>query len=270
MMPLEFIESLSMSPADILDILLVAAIIYVAFRWIKGTSAMNIFIAIVSLFILKVVVSALRMKMMMALLSMVLDLGLIALVIIFQPEIRRFLNSLGGRYKFIGRLEAFFAKGVRKPHSDTITEIVEACREMSAGKEGALIVLLRDSQLEDIVQTGDRIDARVNRRLLRSLFFKNSPLHDGAVIIGADRIVAARCTLPITDRADLPPSYGMRHKAAVGITQVSDAVVVVVSEETGRISLAQNGEVTPVAGKNELRLLLDKVAQTVGEENGKA
>ena len=127
---------------------------------------------------------------------------------------------------------------------------------MSADKTGALIVIPHKVSLEHIVETGDKIDAHVSRRLLMNLFFKNSPLHDGAVIISGNRIVAARCTLPITEKTDIPPSFGMRHKAAIGISEESDAEVVVVSEETGAISFVKGGNVTGINNINELKLLL--------------
>ena len=128
---------------------------------------------------------------------------------------------------------------------------------MSEDKTGALIVIAHDTPLDEVINTGDRIDAGVHRRLIMNLFFKNSPLHDGAVVISRGRIVAARCTLPITEKTDIPASFGMRHKAAIGITEESDADVIVVSEETGRISFVKAGKVTPIQNINELKLLLN-------------
>lgn len=251
-----------MSLADVLDIILVALIILIAFRWIKGSAAMSIFVAIVSLYIIRVVVAALNMKMTNALMETVLDVGMIALIVIFQPEIRRFLIQLGNRYlnqagkrnKFIDRI---FGKKVGSSEAAAIQEIADACKDMSQTKTGALIVLPQSSSLQDIMDTGDRIDAKVSRRLILNLFFKNSPLHDGAVIIAGDRIAAARCTLPITDRTDIPAHLGMRHKAAIGISEQSDAKVVVVSEETGTISFVEAGVVTPISNVNELKLKLN-------------
>ena len=137
-----------------------------------------------------------------------------------------------------------------------MNEIAEACRAMSAEKTGALIVLPHSDSLNYIKETGDLLDAKVSRRLIMNIFFKNSPLHDGAMIIEGDRIVAARCTLPITQRNDIPASYGMRHKAAIGITEETDADVVVVSEETGGISFVHEGKLTPIGNINELKLIL--------------
>ena len=128
---------------------------------------------------------------------------------------------------------------------------------MSEDKTGALIVIAHKTPLDEIIGTGDRIDASVHRRLITNLFFKNSPLHDGAIVISGSRIVAARCTLPITERTNIPANYGMRHKAAIGISEVSDADVIVVSEETGKISFIKGGEITPIQNINELKLLLN-------------
>ena len=151
----------------------------------------------------------------------------------------------------------------------SVNEITEACNRMSADKTGALIVIPHKVSLEHIVETGDKIDAHVSRRLLMNLFFKNSPLHDGAVIVSGDRVVAARCTLPITERTDIPAQFGMRHKAAIGITEESDADVIVVSEETGRISFVKGGKVTPIGNINELKLLLGAAFSGTGTERKK-
>ena len=140
--------------------------------------------------------------------------------------------------------------------STDVKESTEACRAMSEQKTGALIVLPHSNNLDYVIETGDRIDAKINRRLIMNLFFKNSPLHDGAMIIDGSRIEAARCTLPITGRTDIPPSYGMRHKAAIGITEETDADVIVVSEETGEISFGRNGSLNAINNINELKLLL--------------
>ena len=255
---------LQVSFADILDILLLALLIYIIFRWIRGTSAMSIFLAIISLYVIRVIVSAFNMRLMTNIMETVLDVGLIALIVIFQPEIRKFLMQLGSRYMnsakgraLLDKLRGKNQKSTNISGSEAVNDLTEACRRMSEDKTGALIVIAHKASLEEIISTGDRIDAAIHRRLIMNLFFKNSPLHDGALIITGDRIVAARCTLPITERTDIPANYGMRHKAAIGITEASDADVVVVSEETGRISYIKGGVVTPVNNINELKLLLN-------------
>lgn len=259
---------LEMSLADILDIVLLGLIIFILFRWIKGTSAMSIFVAIVSLFLIRVVVGAFNMRLMTAIMDMVLDVGVLALIVIFQPEIRKFLMRLGNRYmnskggrKFLNRILG--RKTAIGAGATMTNEIAEACARMSEDKTGALIVIAHSSPLDEIISTGDRIDAAIHRRLLMNLFFKNSPLHDGAVIISGNRIVAARCTLPITEKTNIPARYGMRHKAAIGITEETDAEAVVVSEETGRIAYVKGGTVTPINNINELKLLL---GAATGEE----
>ncbi len=270
MLLLNIFGFLNLSFADIIDILMVAALIYFVFRWIRGSSAMNIFIAIILLFVLRVVVAAFNMKLMNAILGTFIDVGVLALIIIFQPEVRHFLMRLGSRYgvarkgkDFLGKL---FGSQEIKMGSETVNEIAEACRAMSADKTGALIVLPRKDSLDYIAETGDMVDAKVSRRLIMNIFFKNSPLHDGAMIIERDRIQAARCTLPITQRTDIPASYGMRHKAAIGITEDTDADVIVVSEETGGISFVRGGELTRIGNINELKLQLGTVTETQEEK----
>ena len=253
---------LQLSIADILDILLLGLIIFFLFRWIRGSSAMSIFVAIVSLYMIRVLVSACNMRLMTAIMDMVLDVGVLALIVIFQPEIRKFLIKLGNRYMNSTQGRAIINKILGKStqttlgNAEAVNDITEACRRMSEDKTGALIVIAHKSPLDDIIGTGDRIDAGIHRRLIMNLFFKNSPLHDGAMVISGNRIVAARCTLPITERTDIPANYGMRHKAAIGITEVSDAGVIVVSEETGHISFVMGGQVTSIQNINELKLLL--------------
>ena len=256
--------------ADILDILMVALIIFLLFRLIRDSSAVNIFIALIFLLVVNLVVEALNMKMMSTLMNTLLDVGILALLIIFQPEIRHFLNRFGSRTGLTGRSADFISRllGMReeKMGSASVQEITEACRSMSASYTGALIVIPHMVSLEHIIETGDRIDANINRRLIMNLFFKNSPLHDGAMIIRGNRIVAARCTLPITDRQDIPASFGMRHKAAIGISEESDASVIVVSEETGRISFVKNGQLKEIVNLNELKLELGEELSTKSQE----
>ena len=261
-------DFLQMKVADILDILLLGIIIFLVFKWLRGTSAMSIFVAIVSLYLIRLIVGAFDMRLMVAIMDMILDVGVLAIIVIFQPEIRKFLIRLGNRYMNNAKGRAIIDKltGKEKKQvtvSEEVNDLTEACRRMSEDKTGALIVIAHKNTLDDIISTGDRIDAGIHRRLIMNLFFKNSPLHDGAVVIVGDRIVAARCTLPNTERTNLPATYGMRHTAAIGITEESDADVVVVSEETGRISFVKGGKVTPINNINELKLLL---GASFGEE----
>ena len=260
-------DFLQMSFTDILDIILLGLIIFVAFRWLKGSSAVSIFVAIISLYLIRVVVSAFNMKLIEAILDMVLDVGVLAIIVIFQPEIRKFLTKLGKGYMSNSKSRAFIDKLLGRTASggeyrEEANNIAEACFRMSESKTGALIVLTRNTSLDDVISSGDKIDANIHRRLITNLFFKNSPLHDGAVIISRDKIVAARCTLPITERTDIPANYGMRHKAAIGITEETDADAIVVSEETGRVSFVSKGEVTPMTNINELK---QKLTSPIGQ-----
>lgn len=261
---------LQLSLADILDILLLALLIYIVFRWIRGTSAMSIFVAIISLYVIRVIVSAFNMRLMTNIMETVLDVGVIAVIVIFQPEIRKFLMRLGSRYMNSRRGKALMDRILGKDrrtsstsNTEAVNDLAEACRRMSEDKTGALIVLAHKASLEEIISTGDRIDAAIHRRLIMNLFFKNSPLHDGALVIAGERIVAARCTLPITERGNIPANFGMRHKAAIGITEETDADAIVVSEETGNVSFVKGGTVTPIQNINELKLLL---STALGEE----
>lgn len=262
MVPLAFLGFLELSIADILDIVLLGLIIFFMFRWIKGSSAMSIFIAIVSLYLIRVLAGAFNMRLMTAILDMILDVGVLALIVIFQPEIRKFLIRLGNRYmssakgqKFLGRILGNSSTG-GTASSEEVNDLTEACRRMSEEKTGALIVIAHSTPLDDIISTGDRIDAKIHRRLIMNIFFKNSPLHDGALVISGGKIVAARCTLPITEKT-VTARFGMRHKAAIGMTEETDADAIVVSEETGKISFVKGGEVTPINNINELKLLLN-------------
>ena len=245
---------------DILDILLVALLLYQIYNLIKGTTAINIFIGIFSLYLLWLIVKALNMSLLSSILGQVIGVGVIALLIVFQQEVRRFLLVISTRYirtrKF--SIDNFFSFGEKKQSEVNIDAIVSACSNMSTLKTGALIALTRNSDLLSFIKTGDIINADTTSRLLESIFFKNSPLHDGAVIIKDDRIVAARCVLPATERIDLPAQFGMRHRAALGIAEKTDAIVILVSEETGAISFAREENIETNIGPKRLRMILEQ------------
>ncbi len=232
---------------DILDILLLALLLFELYRLIRGTVAMDIFVGIFLVYIFWLAFRALHMEMMASLLGQIIGVGVIALIVVFQQEIRRFLLLLGGRYSKRRWLNfstwAGGGTGEKMFSDPALRQVLNAVRHLSASKTGALIAIARESGLETIIGTGDRIDAAVNARLLESIFFKNNPLHDGAVIVQHDHIVAARCVLPVTENIFLPARYGMRHRAALGLAEKTDAVVIVVSEETGEISLAYDAEI---------------------------
>ncbi len=246
---------------DIIDILLVGFIIYQIYKLIRGTAAISIFFGIIILYVTWIVVTALDMSLLSSIMGQVLGVGVIAIIILFQQEIRRFLLHLGSRYfnnlngiKFISKLFGANSTDISLTELD---ELTQACRKMSETKPGALIVMGHSSSLEFVIETGDIIDAAINRRLIENLFFKNSPLHDGAMVMSTTRIIATRCTLPISENPNIPAHYGMRHRAATGLTEQTDATVIVVSEETGNISFVQNGEIKTMNSITELRLAIE-------------
>ena len=268
---------LNLSFIDIIDILLVAIIIFLVFRWIRGSSAMGVFTAILFLLVIRVIAGALGMKLMTAVMSTLLDVGVLALIIIFQPEIRRLLFGLGDKYHHSEHLSKFLDKLLGVKQEDTldsgvVNEIAEACRQMGEDKTGALIVIPQKDPIDrdplDVMKTGDLIDAAVSQRLIMNIFFKNSPLHDGAMVIDGGRIAAARCTLPNTDRQDIPAHYGMRHKAAIGMSERCDAIILVVSEETGHISYVRDGRIRTISSISELKQLLAPAVAHSGEKKG--
>lgn len=247
---------------DIIDIVVVATIMYYIYKVTKGTHTPSILMGILLIYLLWVVVKALNMELLSAILGHIIGVGVIALIVVFQPEIRRFLHLIGTRSSqhrnsFLGRL--FDLHEYQNDHLEYVSPIVKACTDMSETKTGALIVIQQKSDLSVIAETGISIDARISSSLLKNIFFKNSPLHDGAVIINDGRIVAAKCVLPSTQQ-EVPVSYGMRHRAALGVSDVCDALVVVVSEETGHISVARNGEMHADLSPSQLRAELLKSA----------
>ena len=247
--------------ADILDIGMVALLIFLLLRSIRGDSTvLNIVLVLSLLLVAQAIASALNMRMMTALLSAILDVGVLAIIIIFQPEIRHLLNRVAMQTGISRRTGDLFNRllGIKEEQlgSRSVEELVEAVRAMSAEKTGALIVIQHKSSMDEFMDTGDRFDAEINRRLIMNVFFKNSPLHDGAMVIVGNRIAAARCQLPMTNRTDLPASYGMRHRAAIGLSEDTDADVIVVSEENGGVRFVRNGEAKEVESIQELRTLL--------------
>ena len=248
---------------DILDILLVAFLLFKVYQLLKGGAAMNIFVGIIAIYVLWwLFVKILDMQLLGAILGQFMSVGVLALIIVFQQEVRRFLlmlgtNSFAGKDSFTRKLLPW---NWQTPHitPPNLAPIVKACASMAKNKTGAILVLARSSDLKFYESTGDLMDAEVSKRLLESIFFKNSPLHDGAVIIENNKIKAARCVLPVTDNTDLPAHYGMRHRAALGITEQSDAISLIVSEETGSISMAVDGKIHYNISPEELERLLLK------------
>ena len=226
---------------DFIDIILVAVIMYWIYRMTKGTNAPYILSGIIAVYLLWVVVRALNMELLSTILGQLISVGAVALINVFQPELRRFLQMIGMRQKHFNFISRIFSTGSKIAETN-LQPLVVACREMSDTKTGALVVIGQQSDLSLITEGGICLDAKISSQLIHNIFFKNSPLHDGAVVIEGDRIVAARCILPVT-QSDVPKSFGTRHRAAIGMSEISDAIIVVVSEETGDTSIAQGGEI---------------------------
>lgn len=240
-MQLNALDLISINPIDVVDILLVSTLLYQLYRLIKGTAAMKIFIGIIAIYFIWKIVNSLQMELLSALIGQFISVGVIALIVVFQPEIRRFLLLLGNPGIYHKRrlfLWHFFATD---SSNTTIETIVDACQKMANEKMGALIVLGQQSELEEFVATGEVLDARISRELIQNIFFKNSPLHDGAMIIQDNKIKAARCILPVSANEHISSELGLRHRSAMGITENSDAISIVVSEQTGTISYCKEG-----------------------------
>jgi len=231
---------------DIIDILLVAFLMYMVYNLIKGTIATYIFVTIITFYVVWLLVKD-NMLLLGSILGQIIGVGAIALIVVFQQELRRFLIMFSVKYlpKAGITIDNFFSKiGTGMPVMN-INGIIKACINMSKDRIGALIVLQRNSMLDAYVGTGDIIDARTTSRLLESIFNKWGPLHDGAVIIYHDKIRAACCILPVSDNFEIPENYGLRHRAGVGLSEQTDALVIIVSEETGGISIAEGGSLMP-------------------------
>ena len=241
---------------DFIDIILVAAIMFWIYRATRGTNAPYIISGIIMIYLMWVVVRTLNMELLSNILGQFVSVGVIALIIVFQPEIRRFLQMIGMRQKRFNFIARIFNRNDNTSVT-IIAPIVQACREMSAHKTGALIVIGRQSDLRLITEGGIAIDAKISTPLLENIFFKNAPRHDGAVVIEGDRIVAAKCILPVT-QSDVPKSYGTRHRAAIGMSEISDAIILVVSEETGGISIAHGGTIHRDIAPDQLANLLQR------------
>ncbi len=229
---------------DILDILLVAFLMYEIFLLIRGTVAINIFVVIFSVYLFWRLVEALNMDLLSSILGQFMGVGMIALIIVFQQELRRFLLMIGTR-DFFSRsfsVEQLFYKSRKSLNEEEIDEIVKSCVNMAATRTGALIVLTTRAEPGPVIESGDIINSKVSGRLIESIFFKNSPLHDGAIVIFNKKIVAARCVLPLSKSYELPAHMGLRHRAAKGMTENYHALVITVSEENGRISVFEPGQ----------------------------
>lgn len=247
---------------DVLDILLVAILLYQLYKLIKGTVAIRIFLGILAIYLIWKLVSAMQMELLSEILGQFIGVGVLALIIVFQQEIRRFLLLLGSQSAFAGpgiikKILSWSKSKVTEQKPD-VAAIIRACYDLSRTKTGALIVMSQESELHYQASTGTELDAKISASLLESIFFKNSPLHDGGVIIYQNKIKAARCILPVSDSPKIPSNLGLRHRAAVGITENTTAIAIAVSEETGKISVVKAGELQLGISAEELRSFLEK------------
>ena len=236
---------------DVLDIVLLAFLLFQLYKMIRGTVALNIFIGLFSFLVVWLLVRAFNMELMSAVFDNLISVGIIAIMILFQEVIRKFFIMVGSRYDFSRwfKPENVLQKNKAGMLNIYIKPIVQACKSMSEQNIGALILITKSNDLLDIIKTGELINGVISAPLLENIFFKNSPLHDGAVIISQNKIKAARCILPLSHNTNLPKTLGLRHRAGLGIAQSSDVQVIIVSEETGKISFAHMGklvlDVTP-------------------------
>ncbi len=245
---------------DVLDVLFVAILIYQLYALIRGTGAMNIFLGIISIYLLWWLVRIFEMELLAAILGQFISVGVLALIIVFQPEIRKFLLLLGKR-SLIHKGSLAFMKGIWQMEEEpalNIPAIVNVLEQFSESKTGALVVITKNDRLEAFMETGQQMDALISEQLLGSIFYKNSPLHDGAVIIVSNRIKAARCVLPVSEITRIPAALGLRHRAAIGVTEQTDAIALIVSEQTGKISWSKAGEIRRNIKPLQLKELLAK------------
>jgi diadenylate cyclase len=245
---------------DVIDILLVAVLLYEMYHLLKGTAAINIFLGIIAVFLFWRLVNILQMEMLTQILGAFISVGFIALIVVFQPEIRQFLLLIGTpRFMDKARKRGwFFNINLSNPVQLDVDPVVIACRKLSANKTGALIIIAKANELRQYVETGQILDAQISDELLMNIFFKNSPLHDGAVIILNNRIKSARSILPVSANRKISVALGLRHRAAVGVTERTDAIAIVVSEETGEISYVKKGVIVQNVNLSHLRNFLER------------
>jgi len=244
---------------DFIDILLVALLLYYSYKLMKESGSLNVFTGILIFILIWLVVSQiLEMRLLGSILDKLVSVGVLAIIIIFQDEIRRFLLTLGTHRQVSALIRFFTRNKPEKKDNEDIMPIVMACISMGKQKTGALIVIEHSVPLDDVLRTGEQINADVNQRLIENIFFKNSPLHDGAMVIRKKKIVAAGCILPVSHNLDIPKELGLRHRAAMGISQESDAHAIIVSEETGSVSVAYKGQFYLRLNGEELESMLTK------------
>lgn len=241
---------------DAIDILLFALLLYYLYRLMKDSGSLNIFVGIMMfLFVWVLVSKILGMRLLGSVFDQMMNVGTIALVVIFHEEIRNFFKSLGSR-RYFKYLSTLFNRKGEDGNAEAVMPVVMACISMAQQKVGALIVIEQKVALDDVIKTGEPINSDITQRLIEAIFFKNAPLHDGAIVIRGGRIVAAQCILPVSHDLNIPRKLGLRHRSAMGVSEVSDAIAIIVSEETGAISVAQNGKFSLNLDAHKLEQLL--------------
>ncbi len=254
---------------DFIDVFLVSLLIYQLYRLLKGSVAVRIFFGLLFIVLLYLIVKAAKMELLATLLGQFTGVGVIAAIVLFQPEIRKFLLLLGKTTMFqsnsINRIIPWRRRGMG---GTDLMPIMESIKNLAASNTGALIVFSKGSELKFYAESGDILDAEISKRLLSSIFFKNSPLHDGAVIIHGGKIKAARCVLPVSESERIPPQLGLRHRAGVGMSEQTDTLVLIVSEESGEISIARNGVLYSNLSIAEVRSRIHKFLFDEEEEEG--
>ena len=242
---------------DLIDVLLVALMLFYLYKFMKESGSLNLFIGILVVVVIWVLVSQIfQMRLLGGILDTLVNVGVIALIVLFQDEIRHFLRNVGSQHRMRRILDFLSKKNAPTTDHSELMPLVMACMNMAKRKEGALIVIEQGDKLGEVIKTGEAINADINQLLIENIFFKNSPLHDGAMIIRQNRIVSAGCLLPVSHSMDIPKSLGLRHRAALGISQESDALAIVVSEETGAITVAHRGELHRHLSAEQLEKLL--------------
>lgn len=252
---------------DVMDIAMVSLLLYQVYKLMKGSVAVRIFLGFLSLYLVYLVVNAMEMELLTMILGQFMGVGVLAVIILFQQEIRKFLLVIGKTTSF-ERESLFKNFPWRKNYQErnfNITPVIEAAKTLGGSNTGALIVFSKGSELKFYAESGDKIDALISKRLILAIFNKYSPLHDGAVIIHGGKIKAARCILPVSERDDLPAQFGLRHRAAIGMSEATDTLVMVVSEETGQLSVVRNGIISYNLSPAEIR---KKVNDYMYEETG--
>ncbi len=253
---------------DAIDILVFAVLLYYIYRFMKESGTINIFYGVLAFIVVWILASEIfDMRLIGTILDKFIAIGLIILVILFQEPIKRFLVELGSqrRWRFLSKLFHHHKEEIDNKALAWVMPIVYACMSMSKSKTGALIVVEQSVPLDNYAGSGDRIDSQINTRLMENIFFKNSPLHDGAMIIAHGRIEAAGCILPVSHDSDVPRTLGLRHRSALGIAQATDALAIVVSEETGNISIAHRGKLATRLSSTELEHRLNTIAITMAK-----